>query len=227
MPENRENSAPELPDEPPVHPNAGQEESAPSSPSQEPSPEIPPETSPSAQEQKATRQQQSRQRGYVFQYIAILFAAAFILLFFTYIMERRQYEQRKQQDQEQIESLNRESISAVQSIKDLYAENEALANRVEELEGLLEQAQSSAAGAAREADDTEKTLERTCTAMDWFWQLDEAYVRDRYTLCREIIATMEENPADPLVNYLSRESATDNRRFSPYDRYMEIREAVM
>lgn len=41
--------------------------------------------------------------GPVFQYIAILFAAAFVLLLFTYIMDRRQYELIQDQNQAQID----------------------------------------------------------------------------------------------------------------------------
>ena len=63
----------------------------------------------------------------------------------------------------------------------------------------------------------------TAQAMDFFWQIDEAYVRGRYSLCRELIASLENGR---LTAYLPKESATDTDRFSPYDRYQEIYEAL-
>ena len=59
------------------------------------------------------------------RYIAILFAAAFVLLLLTFLMERRQTEAIMQENQAQIEDLQ-QSVSAVQSLKNLYAETEAL-----------------------------------------------------------------------------------------------------
>ena len=38
---------------------------------------------------RSSRSQQKRRQRSVFQYITILFAAAFVLLLFTFIMERR------------------------------------------------------------------------------------------------------------------------------------------
>ncbi len=177
-------------------------------------------------EEEDDDQTSHRRRNSVFQYIAVLFAAAFVLLLFTYLMERRQYEQKEQHDQQQIESLNEQSVSAVQSLKDLYDENDALNKRVEELEGLLEEAQSTIASNAAAAEEAQKTLERTKVAMDWFWQLNEAFVRGRPAVCRDIIGILDADQPDSLSSYLPRESATDNLRFSPYDRYMEIRDAV-
>jgi len=60
--------------------------------------------------------------------------------------------------------------------------------------------------------------------MDWFWQIDEAYVRGRTNLCRELIASFE---AAGLVDTLPQENTTGTERFSPADRYQEIRDAVM
>ena len=53
--------------------------------------------------------------------------------------------------------------------------------------------------------------------------MNEAYVRGKYSLCRDL---MEEMELRNLVSYLPTESVTNNQRFSPYDRYQEIYEAV-
>ena len=60
--------------------------------------------------------------------------------------------------------------------------------------------------------------------MQWFWQINEASVRGRTKLCRELIASLEEAG---LQDYLPKENSTGTDRFSPYDRYMEIRGKVI
>ena len=77
-------------------------------------------------------------------------------------------------------------------------------------------------------DDLTVREEKLIQAMDLFWQIDEAYVRGRYSLCRELIGRMEDLSAgSALKEYLPTESTTDNDRFSPADRYQEIYDAVM
>ena len=57
--------------------------------------------------------------------------------------------------------------------------------------------------------------------------VDEAYVRGKYALCRTLMRHLEDTgDGDPLKNYLPQESATKNGRFSPYDRYEEIYNAL-
>ena len=60
-------------------------------------------------------------------------------------------------------------------------------------------------------------------SMDWFWQIDEAYVRGRYALCRSLIKSLDEAG---LAETLPRVSITENDRFSPYDRLRVIRDIV-
>jgi uncharacterized protein HemX len=186
-----------------------------------------PEESESAPQRPAPKprssSQQRKRRNSVFQYIAILFAAAFVLLLFTFVMERRQHELLQAENQEQISNLQ-QSVSAVQSLQNLYDENDALKKQVEELQGQLDEALMSIDGLTDLISNQEATLDKTKEAMDYFWQLDEAFVRSRYPLCRQIIETMEDtsNGQTPLKDYLSHESYTDNDRFSPADRYQEI-----
>ena len=169
-----------------------------------------------------THGQQRRRQRSVFQYVAILFGAAFLLLLVTFLMERRQYEQIQEENQAQIDDL-RQSVSAVQSLEELYSENAALREQVDELETQLEQSQEQAGNLAQTNEALSLQLERTGQAMDWFWQIDEAYVRGRYSLCRDLMENLEEAG---LAVYLPRESITDNGRYSPYDRYQEIRDAL-
>ena len=71
--------------------------------------------------------------------------------------------------------------------------------------------------------DLSEQAEKTSQAMDWFWQIDEAYVLGRYSLCRELIQEIQDAG---LVDYLPKESITDNGRFSPSGRYQEIYDAL-
>ncbi len=176
------------------------------------------------------RAQQRKRRNSVFQYIAIMFMAAFVLLLFTFMMERRQ-------SQQQIDDL-KQSASAYQTLQGLMEENSALQSRVDELEKELELHKTAANefevsldGVTDTLAHTENTLAWTTQAMDFFWQINEAYVRGKANLCRQLIAQIESpetNPAaGPLMEYLPKENSTGTDRFSPYDRYMEIRGRVV
>jgi len=130
-----------------------------------------------------------------------------------------------QENQEQIEDLQ-QSVSAVQSLQNLYQENENLKNAIAELETELAKQKASidtVTGQLNTADQALETAKKSLNAMDWFWQIDEAYVRGRYSLCRSLIESLDEAG---LTESLPRVSITDNDRFSPYDRLAEIRDVV-
>lgn len=163
---------------------------------------------------------QRRRQSSVFQYIAVLFCAAFVLLLFTFMMERRQYQQLQEDNKQQ-------SVSATQTLNGILEENQRLKEELAQSEVQSKDLADQLAAARDRQAETEarvQAMEKTAQAMDWFWQIDEAFVRGRYALCRGLIASLEEGG---LENYLSRESITDNDRFSPYDRYMEIRGKVI
>lgn len=173
---------------------------------------------------RLARQQRKRQRSVVF-YIGILFAAAFLLLAMSFAMERRQ-------NAEDMDDLNqsltglKDSVSAMQSVQNLYEENTALLERVAELEEDLARAEEQRNYLADKVEDQEAekgVLQNSVQALDWFWQINEAYVRGRYTTARNLIAQLEESG---LVENLPRVSITENGRFSPYDRYQEIHDAL-
>lgn len=166
------------------------------------------------------RRQQSAMR-----YITILFAAAFVLMLFTYLMERRQNEVLMQENQEQIEDLQ-QSVSAVQSLKNLYAENDALKEQLAQLEeknSRLETEKNTLSGHITNVELNLANAKKGLQAMDWFWQIDEAYAKGKYALCRSLIESLD---TAELTGYLPTESITDNGRFSPADRLAEIRDKV-
>lgn len=154
----------------------------------------------------------------VMSYMAILFLAAFILLLLAYFMQHRSNEAA-------IDGL-RDSVSAIQTAQEVYEENVTLREQVSDLEKQIEAMESEIAGLERSNSlliDERDTLSLTAQAMDWFWQVNEAYVRGRTTTARGLIESMT---SAGLVEYLPRESVTNNERFSPYDRFQEIREAL-
>lgn len=180
--------------------------------------------------QRQADRARARSRRSVTSYLVILFAAAFVLLLMSYFMQQRTNEAL-------LDNLQQSSSSAAETLEALIADRDrlkdeavALEERIEELEEQLEAQQSEREGLERanallqgENDSLVYTLESTAQAMDWFWQINEAYVRGRNALARELIESIN---AAGLVEYLPRESATDNERFSPYERYQEIYDAL-
>ena len=180
-------------------------------------------------EKKPEHSRKHRQKS-VFQYITILFAAAFVLLLYTFMMERRQNDILQQQSNDKLNQLQQQSVSAVQSLDNLYQENEYLKQSMDHLEtqiSNLEQEKQQLEQDLAASQDTVEWQQRSAQALDWFWQVDEAYVRGKYSLCRTLMRHLEDTgDGDPLKNYLTQESATKNGRFSPYHRYEEIYHAL-
>ena len=186
------------------------------SPSPAPQPEQPEKApeKPPAYVPPATREK--RQRSVV-HYIAVLFAAAFLLMLMAYLMDQRQNEAMNNLNQS-ITGLQ-DSITDQNSLQDIYEDNMQLIQQVGQLEEQVKQLEEKKQSLTSQLSDQEKASQ----AMDWFWQIDEAYVLGRYSLCRELIQEIQDAG---LVDYLPKESITDNGRFSPSGRYQEIYEAL-
>ena len=163
----------------------------------------------------ATREK--RQRSVV-HYIAILFAAAFVLMLLTYLMDQRQNEAVVNSLNQSLTDLQA-SLSDRSSLQDIYEDNLALIDQVDQLEDQVAQLQQERDSLSAQLSSQEKTAQ----AMDWFWQIDEAYVLGRYSLCRELIQELQDAG---LTSSLPQESITDNGRFSPAGRYQEIYDAL-
>ena len=175
-----------------------------------------PPPSPAPQDKPPRKAHQRRRQQSVVQYIAVLFAAAFVLMGMSYIMERRQNAQ-------EVDTLKKQSTSAMQSVENLIQENEQLKRQVEELTQQLNETEANHLLTQEELTHTQSDAANTAAALDWFWQINEAYVKSKWSLCRKLIQTMPEG----LAAYLPQESVTDNGRFSPADRYAEIRQKVL
>ena len=152
----------------------------------------------------------------VMGYLAILFAAAFLLLLLSYFMQQRA-------NREAVENLTQTSNSAVQSLDNILAERDRLREENNTLREENQRLQTELEQQTALAQEEYTTLDGVVRAMDLFWQIDEAYVRGRYTLCRSLIQSMEEAE---LTDFLPKDSTTGNGRYAPYDRYREIYDAL-
>ena len=160
---------------------------------------------------------QKKSQRSVVRYLSVLFGAAFLLLAMTFSMELRQHQQIVNKNQEEIKDLNQKSESAVQKLNNIVAQNDALKEELDQAQMELSQLRAMVAQMEEDARRTEK-------ALDLFWQINEAYVRGRHHLAVELIERLEEQE---LEGYLPEESTTENDRFSPQDRYMEIRDKLL
>ena len=180
-----------------------------------------PSDHPSSNSRTQKRQEKARQRSVIF-YLSVMFTAAFLLLSLSLLMDRRQRAEDMDDLHQSLTGL-KNSVSAMQSVEQLYENNAALKEEISILRQQLEVTKSLAAQQETALSDLTLKLERTQQAMDYFWQIDEAFVRGRYSLCRELIAVLEDSSGGyVLKEYLPAQSATNNDRFSPADRYLEI-----
>ena len=166
----------------------------------------------------------------VLNYILILFIAAFLLMALSFFMHQRSNTETMGALQSSVSTMQ-ELQAAQERIIELQDQLAATEELLEVAEESLEEArnaditelQNALAKASAQADKNSKALEGTARAMDLFWQIDEAYVLGRTERCRDLIEILE---TEVLAPYLPAESTTDNGRFSPYDRYAEICEAL-
>ena len=163
----------------------------------------------------------------VMGYLTILFAAAFQLLLLSYFMQQRANEQA-------ISGLQATSSNAFDSINNLIAEKDELAQQVEDLEGQvaglqeeLDAAQNQLSDAQADAEtaqtaqaDAQKALE----AMDWFWRIQRQFSRGYYTDAANIMAEFE---ASGLPQYLPQEALTGREGDpSPAQQYQDIKDVL-
>ena len=175
---------------------------------------------------RASRSQQRHRQRSVFQYITILFAAALVLLLYTFMMERRQFELQKEQDRANISDLQKQSTSAVQRLEQLIAENDALKDQLEEEKSQLDALQDRHDQLEADYNLSEQaniSLEQETEALEHLCLLERAYSQKKYNQCREIIQQMGEQ----LPNYLPPASALGEDQPSPAARYQEIYDKVM
>ncbi len=166
-----------------------------------------------------TAGQQRRTQRSVFQYIAVLFAAAFVLLLFSYMMERRAYEQHESENQQQLDQLQQSSLSATQRLESILAERDRLKEENQQLQQQLDQAGQERGQLEQQAEDQQRALQ----AMDWFWRIQRQYSRGYHRAARELAEAFE---ASGLPAWLPDEAYADPDGPTPAQQYQELRDLL-
>lgn len=171
-----------------------------------PAPEKKEERKPSARTR--ARGQQRRSQRSVFQYITVLFAAAFLLLLMTYMMQQRL-------NKAEIDDLQQSSNSTLQTLENIIAERDQLRQENQELSDQLEDAVQAAENSAATAKEQARALE----AMDWFWRIQRQFSRGYTRAARELAEQFE---ASGLVDALPDVSYAEPDGPSPKQQYAEL-----
>ncbi len=159
--------------------------------------------------ERPSGQERPEGRKPVIIYILVLFAAAFLLMAMSFVAHQRSSEEAMGDLQS--------SVGAVQEVQELQEQAIALQKELAEAREAAETFQDANETSRERASHAEYTLERTREAMEWFWQLDEAYLKEDLETCASILDTMGENAESPMSEYLSPLAA---------ERYREICAAV-
>lgn len=165
-------------------------------------------------------------------YLVILFAAAFVLLLFAYLMQQRN-------SAEILGNLSelRSSMGNIQSIDQLVEENRTLREKNQALEDTvasMKETIEDLTGQVTELDAARRTQnlnleqmadqleaqENTLRPMDLFWQLNKAYIIEDYDVCRELIARLRDHEGTDLTSFLPEDS--DGSEDSAARQYREI-----
>ena len=171
-----------------------------------PAPEKKEERKPSARTR--ARGQQRRSQRSVFQYITVLFVAAFLLLLMTYMMQQRL-------NKAEIDDLQQSSNSTLQTLENIIAERDQLRQENQELSDQLEDAVQAAENSAATAKEQARALE----AMDWFWRIQRQFSRGYTRAARELAEQFE---ATGLVDALPDVSYAEPDGPSPKQQYAEL-----
>ena len=160
------------------------------------------------------KRQQRHSRRSVFQYLAILFAAAFLLLLLTYVMQ-----QRVERAQDQIDDLQESSNSALQTLENIIAQRDQLKEENQTLNEELEQAWQDVQESQSQIDSQERALQ----AMDWFWRIQRQFSRGYTNAARELAEAFE---ASGLVEDLPDTAYAEPDGPSPAQQYQELHDLL-
>ena len=157
--------------------------------------------------QHAAEHERPHKRLSVMNYLTILFAAAFLLLLLSYLMQQRT-------NSETIEGL-KQSVSAMQSIDSLQKEKEGLESQV----ALLEEQVAHLEGQVSALQNETAALQSAAEAMDWFWRIQRELSRGRYGSARSLVEAFQ---ATGLEDCLPTDHPADPEGPSPAEQYQEI-----
>lgn len=160
----------------------------------------------------------SRKPRSVMNYLVILFAAAFLLMLLSFLMQRRA-------NNETIEGL-KQSVSAMQSVNSLQEEKVALETQTDtlqkqiaDLENQIDNLKTLNQKLSSSADEQTESA----NAMDWFWRIQREVSRGRYSSARALV---DEFHSTDLEAALPTDHPADPDGPSPAEQYQKILELL-
>lgn len=133
------------------------------------------------------KQKQKKANAPVLNYIILLFVAAFSLLLMTYLMEQRE-------TAEVIDGI-RTSVSAMQSVEEVYGENQSLMEENWKLESEVEDLLKTQSNLEKEVLTLENQEQKSADkllALESLWDLQEAVDNKDTDRAVELLIFMEE-----------------------------------
>lgn len=164
--------------------------------------------------QHAAEHETPRKKPSVLTYLVILFAAAFLLMALSYLMQQRA-------STETIQNL-KASVSAMQSVESIQKANEELQAQVAALEDRVKGLQDQTAALEAEKKELQTAAQaqaKAAEAMDWFWRIQREVSRGRYSGARALV---EDFQAAGLESFLPTDHPADADGPSPADQFQEI-----
>jgi len=142
-------------------------------------------------------------------YILILFAAAFLLMAWSFASHQRS----------NTEALGRlqDSVTAMQEVQDLQDQVIALQKELAEVEKNAEDLEEASSESQAHAEALEKQIE----GMSELYVLQQKYSARDFEACRQVMERFEANSYADCLPGLSGEGVT-----SPAERYQQLKEAV-
>lgn len=159
-----------------------------------------------------------RKKIAVVSYLAILFAAAFLLLLLTYFMQQRT-------SQDAISGL-KDSVDSMQSVGNLVDQNKTLHTENNDLKDQADKLTAEIAALEKNTAAAQKTLleqAQQLEAMDWFWRIQRSYSRGSKGEAKALAGEFE---ATGLVSHLPDISPADIDGPSPAEQYLDLLQAM-
>lgn len=157
----------------------------------------------------------------VMGYLAILFAAAFLLLLLSYFMQQR--------NSEQTISGLKDSVSAMQSVENLIADNDTLRTQVEALNEEVKRLNGEVESLTQQNSQYYTFMmnqEKEITAMDWLWRIQRAWSRGAHRECRDLVDQFEATDYPRWLPSDSSKSTYFPDGPSPADQYDALLDAL-
>ena len=164
-----------------------------------------------AEEKPATERERMKK---VYTYVAVLFAVAFLLILWTFLMNQRSFNEIKDGNSALLDTLE---------------ESELLQARVAELENEVSSLKDQLASAEEDKKalaETVGTQSDQLRALDWLAEIERDYGARNYDAARENIRAFHDTAAGFLPGEPLRTAITGDDAPSPAARYQDIVDAL-